>query len=340
MGNIKYVDLKNQREKLSDMIPLKMPFTLFIDPTNWCNFHCAFCPRNFDDFSAFAGPLQHMGLDLFHKIMNDLKCFGGKLKVLRLFYLGEPLLCPDFFAMLRLAIQSDVAERIEISTNASLLDQSAAKQIIDCAGDFNGVIYLRFSIYSVREIRHREITKSPLSIRHIYNNILKFKEIRDSAGRENVRTYAKMLETFDEETEEFIKLYRDVVDEVEIEEPMNWSGYEGRNLLTSYGEKLLEVVNRQAMPKVCAYPFHTMAIQSDGDVVCCCVDWSRQTVIGNVKEKSLPEIWNGKKMKNLRLLHLSGQRFLNEACKNCRKLPCGEAYQLDNLDDVSSLVLE
>ena len=340
LNNTKYIELKNQRRKLSDIIPLKMPFTLFVDPTNWCNFKCSFCPRNFDDFSTYAGSFQHMNLDLFGKVMKDLKVFDSKLKVLRLFYLGEPLLCPDFLKMLQMAIQYDIAQRIEISTNASLLTPAMSQTILDIAKGYSGIIYLRFSIYSVLAGKNKKITKSLISVDDIRNNIRVLQDLRDKQKITNVITYAKMLNTFDNENQQFIDLYKGIVDEVEIEQPMNWSGDGNRNLLQDYNAEEIASIRTLDMPKVCAYPFHTLAIQSNGDVVCCSVDWSRKTYVGNVEQESLIEIWQGERLKKLRLLHLEGKRFLNDACKNCEKLPCGEAYKLDDLDAVLPEVLD
>lgn len=99
---IKYADLTHNKTKLADKIPLSTPFGIFIDPTNVCNFHCSFCARNQDDFALYAGKYQHMSLELFKKLMNDLSEFPEKLKVIRLYYLGEPLICPDFLSMLEL----------------------------------------------------------------------------------------------------------------------------------------------------------------------------------------------------------------------------------------------
>ncbi len=338
--NTKYIDLKNQRKKLSEVIPLKMPFTLFVDPTNWCNFKCSFCPRNFDDFSTYAGEFQHMDMILFEKIMKDLKKCDGRLKVLRLFYLGEPFLCPDFLRMLQMAIEYDIAERIEISSNASLLNLKIAQTILDLAKIYSGIIYLRFSIYSIISEKNKEITKSPITVENICENVSTLKQLRDTQKVTNVVTYAKMLNTFDNENEMFIDLYKNIVDEVEIEQPMNWSGYDNRNLLNTYNEEQIASIRKENLPKVCAYPFHTLAIQSNGDVVCCCVDWSRKTCVGNVKDESLLQIWHGERLKKLRVLHLEGKRFLNDACKNCNKLPSGKSYKLDNLDDVLPEVLD
>ncbi len=338
---IKYTELKNQRVSLKDSIPLDMPFTLFVDPTNWCNFKCSFCPRNQVDFSKYAGEFKHMSLELFSKIVQDLREFPRKLKVLRLFYLGEPLLCPDFLSMLHMAAEKGIAERIEISTNASLLDEEKSRGIIDIAEKFNVDIYLRVSIYSVLQEKFNKITKSPMDINIIHQNVERFSKMRQKfAGGGRVRIYAKMLDSYDDESKLFLESYHPIVDEVELEEPMEWSGFDKKDLLADvYSQNHIKRLNEKRMPKVCAYPFHTLAIQSDGKVVCCCVDWSRHTLVGDVTRESLMDVWNGESLRKLRILHLSGRRFENEACKNCLKLPCGGSYEMDNLDDVSPDVL-
>jgi radical SAM protein with 4Fe4S-binding SPASM domain len=63
-----------------------------------------------------------------------------------------------------------------------------------------------------------------------------------------------------------------------------------------------------------------MAINFDGAVSACCVDWSRDVVVGNVCEQSLSEIWDGDVLRDLRLLHLDGRRSENPACRSCQYL--------------------
>lgn len=35
--------VNEKRENLCDVVPLKTPYVLFIDPSNVCNFKCNFC---------------------------------------------------------------------------------------------------------------------------------------------------------------------------------------------------------------------------------------------------------------------------------------------------------
>lgn len=334
----KYTRLKNHRTLLKDVVPIDMPFTLFVDPSNYCNFKCSFCPRNQADFAKYAGSYKHMSIKLFSKIVDDLQAFHGRLKVLRLFYLGEPLLCPDFWKILRLACDKYIADRIEISTNASLLTEEYTKKLLDIAAVYAGNLYMRVSIYSIYQQKNEMITKNLISVNKIRNNVDTFYRMKNDMpeARERVKIYAKMLKSYSEEDDAFLQLYANIVDEAALEEPMEWSSDQQRNLLSDvYSNDIVASLRDKTMPKVCAYPFHTMAINSDGKVVCCCVDWKRKTYVGDVNSESLYDIWNGKKMQALRCAHLSGNRQKIESCANCQKLPSGGCYAADNLDSLS-----
>ncbi len=52
--------------------------------------------------------------------------------------------------------------------------------------------------------------------------------------------------------------------------------------------------------RVCPYPWTTMYIAWTGDVVACCRDLQRQTVLGNLYAQPLLDIWNGPRAQQLR----------------------------------------
>ena len=325
-----YSKLQDNRKNLANLIPLQMPFGLYVDPSNFCNFKCICCPRNFSDFQKYAGAFKHMELDLFMKIIGELHDWG-RLRVLRLYYLGEPLLNPNFDEMVRMAASYNVAERIEITSNGSMLKEKHCRELIDIAGKTDTPIYFRVSIYSVIQERHTEITKSSISIEEIKNNIVRLRQMRDLAGIKNPIIYVKMIDALSDENNLFLEMYHNIADELAIEEAHNWSGYEERELLGNlYKEKRPGLIKPQKSRKACSRPFFSLAINTDGSVVCCCVDWTRSTKIGNVREQTLKEIWNSDSLKRIQVMHLEGKRHLNEACRNCELLNgC-----LDDIDNV------
>jgi radical SAM protein with 4Fe4S-binding SPASM domain len=67
----------------------------------------------------------------------------------------------------------------------------------------------------------------------------------------------------------------------------------------------------------CPVPFSTTNILHNGDVLMCVHDWGRREVVGNVRDASLEEIWNGTRMRELRRL-LSQRRYEESpACRDC-----------------------
>ena len=70
----------------------------------------------------------------------------------------------------------------------------------------------------------------------------------------------------------------------------------------------------------CPEPFKTMAVNFNGLVSICCVDWSFGTIIGDVSKESLRDIWKGRKMHEFRIRHLKGRRKEMPACRDCQFL--------------------
>jgi len=56
----------------------------------------------------------------------------------------------------------------------------------------------------------------------------------------------------------------------------------------------------------CKRLFTQAYILYNGDMLLCCVDWESTTVLGNVREKSIEEVWNGEKAVSIRKKFLSG----------------------------------
>jgi len=69
--------------------------------------------------------------------------------------------------------------------------------------------------------------------------------------------------------------------------------------------------------RVCSAPFKSLAVNFNGQVSVCCVDWSLETVVGDVSVEPLREIWNGAALARFRDTHLRGRRQELAACRNC-----------------------
>ena len=73
------------RKKLSEIIPLEMPLSLYVDPSSHCNFHCRFCARNHKDYRNYAGQDCFLGMGIFRKLSQEIKEWGV-LKSLKFYF--------------------------------------------------------------------------------------------------------------------------------------------------------------------------------------------------------------------------------------------------------------
>ena len=128
-----YTQLKdNERKKLRDIIPLEKPFTLVIEPSSLCNFRCIMCFQSIHGNSYFNANKRNMQLETFRLIVRQMSQWGGdKLKVLKLSLYGEPLMNPQFCEMLALARNAEIAERIETTSNVSLLTPEISEGLVN-----------------------------------------------------------------------------------------------------------------------------------------------------------------------------------------------------------------
>jgi radical SAM protein with 4Fe4S-binding SPASM domain len=308
------------RSNLGDQLPLGAPFAVHIETNNNCNFKCKFCPESFDDYFEQAGGKAKIDTETFRKIAFGLKELG-RLKTLRFFMLGEPLLHKNIPGMIRIAKDMGLADKIELTTNATALSMDKCAALI-----YSGLDYLRVSIYATDQKRHEEITGSKIDINIIKDNLSTFIAVRAQMLSHKPFLYVKMIRSLNEnENQRFLHLYRHLADECVLEDVMNWSGFEGRDL--TLGGKTVAPYEK----KICPYPFYTMVINANGDVTCCCVDWNKKTKVGNVKEESIKDIWHGARMREFRRMHVEGRAHENEACKNCTVYKTSP----DNLDHLT-----
>ena len=324
------------RLPLARLLPLDFPLSIHIEVTNRCNFKCRCCPVSFEEYPAAVGGHATISMDMYQRICQEIND-SGVTKVVRFYMVGEPLLHGSLPEMIKQMVQSGRIERTELTTNASMLNETIGSALVE-----SGLDYVRVSIYSADQKRHQEITGSKISVLKIRENVKKLREIRDEARGSKPFIYVKMLNSYNEaENARFLEMYAAIADEAVIEEPMNWNGYENRNLMLSFLGSGVDARDRGRLIRaydgtryekvVCPFPFYTLVINANGDATVCCVDWNKKTFIGNVAESSISAIWSSSKMREFRRMHVEGRRHENESCRNCTYL----LTTPDTLDNLS-----
>ena len=319
---------------LSDLLPLKIPFSIHIDPTNKCNFRCSFCPTGnqalLDKVGRQAG---NMDINLYSKIIEDISCLctivGSKVSRIHLYKDGEPLLNKKLGSMISYAKQMNISYSVQTTTNAAALTKNRAKELIE-----SGLDVVRVSVEHVSDNEYKNITKTFGNYDKIVQNV-KYLYEEKTRRKSRLHIFAKIIDVglSDNDRNKFISDFSEISDSVNIDKPMGWSqSFEksiGLNTIDSVGmDGLTEKKDRV----VCPEPFSKLAINFDGTVSICCVDWSHGTVVGDLKESSLADIWHGSKLKEFRLKHLQGKRSEIPACAGCDYMKgFSENTNLDNV---------
>lgn len=330
---IRYTELKSTgRHDLKECLPLAKPFTVLVEPTSHCNFRCIQCFQSLDGPAGFRQRRMHMSLSRFRTVMDQLKSWPGERhKVLKLSLYGEPLLSPDFSEMLRLAREADVSERIETTTNGSLLTAPVAEAMVRQQLD-----YLRVSIYSPDAERHQTITGSRTAVGQILENLRGLQQAKQAAGTNRPFVSCKMLDAYGSENDLFLARFGAVADEVYIDKPHNWIQVDGADFIGTYYEDGAPTARQDLAVNstdrvACPMAFTTMAVRSTGDVSPCCVDFVGGTNLGNIEELGLRRIWTSDAWYEFQVMQLEGRRRENFSCARCDVVR-SDHYTLDDID--------
>lgn len=323
-----YAGLRDETRRLDLAVasPLPHPLTIYVEPTNVCNFRCSFCPESLDDYQSVAGGHHMMSIDAFKTLCEQTLALG-RLRVMQFYMMGEPFankMLPDFVLIAR---RMNVADRLIVTSNATLITAETAERVIRA-----GLDYARFSIYAATDKRMRAVTGSKVPLSRLVRNIAVFRRMRDELGLGRPHIYIKMIDSQDAaENDEFFRLFSDLADEISIEPVMDWNGSTAEPLANVPRDEMLQSEYFKHRKKACPMPFYTLVVHSDLRVSVCCVDWAKQAVVGDLRVNSLVEIWRGRRLLDFRLTHLRGERQTLAACSNCNYL-FTLPDSVDNLD--------
>jgi len=305
------------RVRLAESLPLAAPLGMQIDPSNLCNFRCRFCPTGHPDLLRQVGrsKSQLMPWALYEKLISELAAFPQPLKTLSLHKDGEPLIHPRIADMVRLAREKNVADKIAILTNGALLTRELSVALLNA-----GLDVIRISVEHVSSEGYRTLTQTYDNYDAIVENVRTLREESERLGS-SLFIAAKLIDfgLSGEELDRYARDFSPLCDEVARTTAQGWSLSEifdftlGTNPSVSLDGRTPLKSKRIA----CPFPFYTMAVNANGLVSPCPDDWSHKAAVGDTHRETLQDIWRGERLREFRLMHLTGRRGLNEACAQC-----------------------
>ena len=300
-----------KRTPLAEVLPLQTPFVVQIFPFYGCNFRCGYCIFSVDMAKRhFISDKVSMSMGLFEKAVDDMTGFGQKIKVLRFVGIGEPLLHKKIAQMVAYAASKDVAHVLELLTNASLLTPRMSDALIAA-----GLTRLVVSIQGTSRRRYQEVCGATIEMAQLIDNLEYFYKNKGSA-----QMYVKIIDcALEGEKDEnaFYEMFGDICDTIAVEHavPIH-AGVEFEHLLDSAKSAITQFGLPVKDVKICPQPFFTMQINPDGNVVPC-YSFEYPSIIGNVENQTMVDIWNGKEFKSFRRNMLDGIEMASGVCSRC-----------------------
>lgn len=318
------------RTSLETVIPLTTPMVVFVDPASSCNFKCTFCPTGHRDMIAETGRYQGaMKYELFQKIVDDLGQFGEPIKVLRMYKDGEPFLNKRLADMVAYARNAKHIQYIDTTTNGTFLSPDRVGPVIEA-----GLDKINISVDGMNEATYAEFTGFKFDFGKFVENV---KWLYENKGNCEVVVKIPAELVTDRQRQEFLDTFGDHCDRIFVENfAPCWPEFD---VEAHTGVKITKGIYQQDVgdTDTCPYIFYGYAVNADGLVSSCFLDWGRKLVIGDVRRQSMQEIWNSDRMNALRLQHLEGRRRQNGVCGNCGQL----SHCLpDNIDAHRPMLLE
>jgi len=304
-------------DALHKLLPLNTPTFVLVDPSDFCNFKCTFCPTGDEALVASRNRKNgFLSLELFRKVLDDLKAFSSKVPILSLHKDGEPYLNRNLEAMIAEAKAAKVADWVCTTTNGSFLTPERIHDTIAA-----GLDLMTVSIKHAHNEGYADITGTRVTYRQILESVRLVHEEKLRL-HSSMQVVVRITDTGLSESERaaFASDFKPWVNQIDIGCIFGWGNSGSRDFMLGLDPKF-GIDGRSPVHKgrrVCCQPFRMVCVNPDGRVSACCGDWSKALIVGDVNRERLIDIWQGEALRNIRRIHLLGLKDSLNACVGCQ----------------------
>lgn len=314
---------------------------LVIELTNNCILNCTHCIQHLRNHKHFK-KRGFMQKKLITKLLEDLKKSNLKFDALVLFWLGEPLLHPQFKEIYKTLLlenkKNNLFNKIEVHTNGYLLN----KKIISTIFEYNNVIQRwHFSLDAITAQTYKKI-KGKDYYTKIQNNIKRLIQKKKEKRSKYPQIVLQFIieKTNNKEAKLFSDYWKNYLNSLEMNcetyghfvpnldkdciffrqlDCLDQANQKEANILY---EKTLEEIKttpptffnsicsklRKCRSNICSGPWKSPVISWNGDITVCTNDVDLKLKIGNIKDQKFSEIWwENKKLGTLRRMLIKNQ---------------------------------
>jgi radical SAM protein with 4Fe4S-binding SPASM domain len=227
--------------------------------------------------------------------------------------------------MVKYAKDSGGTDFVEFTTNGWWLNPGLNNELIE-----SGLDAITISVPGVNANKIKNVCGRDIDFKKYVDNVCHFYN-----HKKQCRVHCKItnydLSLPDRWT--FYRLFQNCCDEISVDNIVPiWPGADG----TMIRNRDKNIYGRDIRPvKVCPYIFYHLTINSNGQISTCFVDYAHKNIIGDVNTESVFDVWNGDRLKQIRINQLSGEP--KGICVGCPQLKYGQA---DSIDECAKKILE
>ena len=283
---------------------LSFPLHVDYEMTFKCNLSCPMClmSLNPDERLAYGDPSQNLSLE---KVL-ELVAYGVERgqKSLGFGGLWEPLLSPDLPEVIAGARALGLID-LMLNTNGLLLTEQVSRAILN-----SGLTRLMVSLDAATASTYAKM-RAGADLKTVTHNIETFLAIRKSLGQTLplLRLSFCLTEVNEAELPAFLEMWQGKADFFSVQA---YGRYPGPAPPGFASQPISQPAGR------CAQPHKRLLVRHNGDVLPCCDASGIGLALGNIKNETLAEIWNGSKLAALRQ-NLAQNDLSNPAVASCRE---------------------
>ena len=264
------------------------PEILQAEITTKCNLVCTFCKNN----SVEVQSRGSMSLDLYKSILEQGK---DRWKRVNLWGTGEPLMNKDFFEMASFAKMMKI-ERIKVSTNGHFFTDVNVNLLLEC-----GITEVRVAIDSINPSTYKKLRVNG-SLEQVIRGVKRLVKSRNKTGIAMKIIICSVVSNFNyKEVESIEKFSKNV-------------GADEHEKISNIWREQFDKIGLSPANSRCNQQLKTFNVLANGNIVPCCHTYMGEVTLGNVKNDSVENIWNGDKALSTRKDFLENCFFY---CQNC-----------------------
>ncbi|MHA2243256.1 MAG: radical SAM/SPASM domain-containing protein [Candidatus Thorarchaeota archaeon] len=261
-----------------------------VELTNRCNYRCVMCPTGQKTIKRETGDMDYK---LYLKLIEEIAPYSIPIRFIRW---GEPML---YEKLIDAIIEAKTLDCIcHINTNGSLMNTEWADFFVKV-----GLDSIKFSFQGVDEKGYRYMRNSP----HFTRILRQIKMLHYTREFYEAKTpFIQIGTTLTHEQDSAVEDFKNTVD-----------SYTDAVYIGSTRD--LQCPSRKDQYCECPEVFDKLSINWDGTVSACCGDYDNYTIVGDFRNQTLKEIWDGEPLHKMRQMLLGYRHNENHLCARCAR---------------------